>query len=195
MRVCGHCRSQPSSTLPTLSAYLTITHPLLFLILQIPPFDPSTSLRTALLLRLTGEVLNSIVGYLPDTKTLPQLLAWLQDLDEGWLAILRAQTWHTEAHEGVDIVLPDDVAVASLKSTPVSQTERTRLRSLLIAGTSNMEEWFTGLDTGEEEFEVTLERLGLQQGFDDLFSGTLSEMGFLHGSMELEGPEGMEGTC
>lgn len=135
------------------------------------------------------------MGYPPDTKTLPQLLAWLQDLDKGWLAVLRTQAWDTEGHEGIDVVISSDEDVASLKSTPVSQTERTRLRSLLIGGTSNMEEWLTGLDTGGEDYEVSLERLGLQQGFDDLFASTLSEMGFLHGSVALEGPEGMEGTC
>lgn len=135
------------------------------------------------------------MGYPPDAKELAQLLAWLQDLDQGWLTVLRAQVWDTDAKKGVDVVLPDDMDVGSLKSTAVSQTERARLRSLLIGGTSNMEEWLTGLDTGGEDYELFLEQLGLLQGFDVLFSGTLSEMGYLHGSVPLEGPEGMEGTC
>ena len=35
--------------------------------------------------------MNSIVGYKPDVRTLPQLLDWLNDLDKGWLAVLRSQ--------------------------------------------------------------------------------------------------------
>ncbi|KAL6308639.1 hypothetical protein BKA93DRAFT_522637 [Sparassis latifolia] len=185
------CRSQPTSTLQTLASYLTASHTLLSLILQIPPFDPSASLRTSLLLRLTGDVLNAIPGYAPDVQTLSQLLTWLDNLDHGWLAVLRCQTWDPDASQGVDIVLPADTV---LRSTPTSQTERARLRSMLIAGTDRMEEWLAQLDTEAEDFQLTLERLGLQQGFDDLFAGTLNEMGSLAGST-VNDPQGMEGTC
>ncbi|THH31861.1 hypothetical protein EUX98_g2307 [Antrodiella citrinella] len=186
-------RSEESTTLPTLSSYLKASHTLLSLILQIPPIDPSTSLRIAVLLRLSGEVMDSIPGYKPDTESLPELLDWLNDLDNGWLAVLRAQVWDTEKRDGVDLILDSDVR--ELRSSPPTQTERTRLRSLLIGGTAKMEEWLVGLDTTSQDadYESVLESLGLQQGFDDLFSGTLAEMGSLGAAVNV--PEGMEGTC
>ncbi|RDX47437.1 hypothetical protein OH76DRAFT_1406029 [Lentinus brumalis] len=179
-------RSDPSSTLATLSAYLEATHHLLFLILQIPPVDPSAPLRTSLLLRLTGEVLSSIPGYVPDMETLPLLLAYLTDLDHGWLAVLRGQAWDADASAGVDAELPDGA-----RASRMSQTERTRLRSLLLGGTDAIEEWMEKLDTQGLGFEVVLQRVGLEQSFNDLFSETLSEMGSLAG----ENPQGMIGTC
>lgn len=164
------------------------------LILQIPPVDPSASLRISLLLRLTGEVMSSITGYKPDTQTLPQLLDWLNELDRAWLTVLRFQTWDTEARTGVDIIIDSPSnEEPHITSSSMSQTERTRLRSLLISGTSDLEEWLTNLDNTGEDYEAVLESMGLQQGFDDLFSGTLMEMGSLNGSMNA--PEGMEGTC
>jgi len=190
-------RSEPSTTLPTLSSYLKTSHTLLSLVLQIPPIDPSTSLRTAVLLRLTGEVMDSIPGYKPDTETLAELLDWLNDLDNAWLTVLRSQVWDTERREGVDLILDvnTDGDVSGLRSSPPTQTERTRLRSLLIGGTAKMEEWLVGLDTSgqDADYETVLESLGLQQSFDDLFSGTLAEMGSLGAAVNV--PEGMEGTC
>ncbi|KAL7282898.1 hypothetical protein ACG7TL_002313 [Trametes sanguinea] len=183
-------RSDPSSTLPSLQAYLEATHHMLSVISQIPPVDPSAPLRTTLLLRLTGEVLQSIPGYTPDTETLPLLLAWLNDLDQAWLAVLRGQAWDPEECRGVDVELPADA-----RCTPMSQTERTRLRSLLISGSDSLEEWLEGLDTtGEGSVEITLQRLGLEQAFNELFSATLAEMGSL-GSAEVNDPSGMVGTC
>ncbi|KAI0333125.1 hypothetical protein GY45DRAFT_1297813 [Cubamyces sp. BRFM 1775] len=183
-------RSDPSSTLTTLQAYLEATHHMLSLILQIPPVDPNAPLRTSLLLRLTGEVLQSIPGYIPDTETLPLLLAWLNDLDHAWLAVIRGQGWDTEECRGIDVELPPGA-----RCSPMSQTERTRLRSSLISGSDSLEEWLEGLNTaGEGSFEVTLQRLGLEQSFNELFSGTLAEMGSLRGS-EVNDPGGMIGTC
>ncbi|KAH9890500.1 hypothetical protein C8Q73DRAFT_704542 [Cubamyces lactineus] len=183
-------RSDPSSTLTTLQAYLEATHHMLSLILQIPPVDPNAPLRTSLLLRLTGEVLQAIPGYTPDTETLPLLLAWLNDLDNAWLAVIRSQGWDTEECRGVDVELPQGA-----RCSPMSQTERTRLRSLLISGSDSLEEWLEGLSTaGEGSFEVTLQRLGLEQSFNELFAGTLAEMGSLRGS-EVNDPSGMIGTC
>ncbi|KAI0668346.1 hypothetical protein C8Q78DRAFT_1046684 [Trametes maxima] len=183
-------RADSSSALPTLQAYLEATRHTLSLILQIPPVDPSTSLRTTLLLRLTGEVLQDIPGYTPDVETLPLLLAWLHDLDQAWLAVIHAQVWDPEESRGIDGELP-----FGARAAPMSQTERTRLRSLLISGTDGLEEWLEGLDTrGEGSFEVTLQRLGLEQSFNELFAGTLAEMGSLVGS-EVNDPRGMIGTC
>ncbi|KAH7905477.1 hypothetical protein BJ138DRAFT_1164679 [Hygrophoropsis aurantiaca] len=188
--------------LPTLPTYLEAMQQLLAFILRIPPVDPSTSLRTTFLLRLTGDVMNSIPGYPPDIKDLPHLLDFLDDLDQAWLAVLRSQIWDAESGEGVDLVIPIDVIDSQnsaknkgtvITSTPVNQTERTRLRSLLITGTASLEEWLTGLDTGGEDYQLALERAGIQQSFDDLFSLTLAEMGSFEGMMNI--PAGMEGTC
>ena len=139
--------------------------------------------------------MESIPGYKPDIETLPELLDWLNDLDNAWLAVLRAQVWDPETKEGVDLILDASTPTTNLRSTPPTVTERTRLRSLLIGGTAKMEEWLVGLDTtGQDaDYEAVLENLGLQQGFDDLFTGTLAEMGSLRGSVNV--PEGMEGTC
>ncbi|THH21458.1 hypothetical protein EW146_g101 [Bondarzewia mesenterica] len=187
-------RSDPSSTLRTLSSYLQAAQPLLALILQIPPLDPSTSLRTTFLLRLTNDVMHAIPGYAPDAATLPQLLAWLDVLDKGWLAVLRAQAWDPVAHEGVDLDLdlPEDADAPPRRSTPVNQTERARLHSLLVMGTGAMEEWLEKLNTEGDDYEA-LERLGLQQGFDQLFFRCLAEMGGL--SEAANDPSGMIGTC
>lgn len=161
---------------------------MLSLILQIPPVDPSTSLRTSLLLRLTGEVLQSIPGYTPSTDVLTLLLAWLRDLDHGWLAVLRQEAWDADASSAVPARLPQGARAA-----PASQTDRTRLRSVLLAGADAIEEWLERLDAHGEGFELVLERVGLEQEFNDLFAGTLAEMGSLGGTMS--DPAGMQGTC
>ena len=179
--------------------YLRESHTLLSLILQIPPIPPSSSLRVTFLLRLTGDVTEAITGYKPHTDTLHQLLAWLNDLDQGWLAVLRSQAWDTDSCVGVDVprehdgLEPPDGDTKSPLSSPMSQTERTRLRSLLISGTSRLEEWLVELDTCDQDYTTVLQTMGLQQDFDELFAGTLTEMGSLNGIMNV--PQGMEGTC
>ncbi|EPQ50734.1 hypothetical protein GLOTRDRAFT_50251 [Gloeophyllum trabeum ATCC 11539] len=178
-------RTLPDATLPTLSSYLEATHTFLSLILQIPPVGRSASLRTTFLLRLTGDVMTSITGYKPDLESLPALLAWMNDLDAGWLTVLRGQAWDPASRRAVN------VASAESARPSMNQTERTRLRSLLITGTERMEEWLEDLNTEGEDYTTALERMGLQQGFEDLFLGTLNEMGGLKGN----DPEGMTGTC
>ncbi|KAJ7577367.1 hypothetical protein C8J56DRAFT_1007175 [Mycena floridula] len=185
-------RSEPSSTLQTLSEYLEAAQNILSLILQIPPIDPSTSLRTALLLRFTGEVFLSIPGYPVRDSEMQELLEWLDDLDQAWLAVLRVQVWRPDssgqeqmdsededeerhgAGQGVDLVVDADDVARGMKSSPLSQTERTRLKSLIIGGISSLEEW-----VAEEKPEVVAEEdvVGLQQGFDELFALTLEELG------------------
>jgi len=165
-------RSQPTTHLPTLSRYLDAARPILSLILQIPPIDPSTSLRTALLLRLTNDTLTSITGYPALPESLPEVLDWLDDLDQAWLAVLEAQVWDPIEARGVDLII--DVS-EGMKSSPVSQTELTRLRSLLVGCTANLEDWL--YNHGDEDVESMLERLGLQAEFDGLFYRTLDYLG------------------
>ena len=133
-----------------------------------------------LLLRLTGEIFNSVPGYTPDENSLPILLDWLRDLDRGWVAVLRSQGWDSEARSGVSVRLPDGARSGSL-----SQTERTRLKSMLIAGTGMLEEWMELLRAQSGDGKA----LGIettQAGrFEDLFSGTLNEMGFLCGEFSV----------
>jgi len=184
-------RSQPTTTLPTLSSYLNATRNLLSLILQIPPVDPSTSLRTALLLRFTGDTLNSIPGYPPDPDTLPEVIDWLDDLDQAWLSVLKSQVWDPISRTGADVVVESGVP---LRSSPMSQTERTRLYSLLVGGEASLEEWLVGTDAdGEEDMRAVLQRGGVQEGFDDLFSRTLVELGALVGA--VSDPADMVVTC
>jgi uncharacterized protein YjaG (DUF416 family) len=147
---------------------------------MIPPVDASISLRASLLLRLTGEILECAPGYPPDD--LAELLDVLDELDSGWLAVLRAQIWDMESRQGVDLILP---AESNFRSAPISQTDRTRLRSLLILGTDKLEEWLEDVVPSAEENEATvvLERLDVREKFDDLFHQTLAEMGELQGTV------------
>ncbi|KAH0584629.1 hypothetical protein H2248_010162 [Termitomyces sp. 'cryptogamus'] len=176
-------RSEPTTHLPTLHDYLDASRQILSLILQIPPIDPSTSLRTAYLLRLTNDALSSIVGYPPDSDSLPEALDWLDDLDQAWLTVLEAQVWDPSTGAGVDLYIDAADASGGIKTSPMSQTERTRLRSLLVGSSTSLEEWLeNGKESQEEQnVENMLERLGLQAEFDDLFSRTLDHLGGLSG--------------
>ncbi|KAG6375789.1 hypothetical protein JVT61DRAFT_2640 [Boletus reticuloceps] len=136
-------RSEPSlSKLPTLTASLDAMHHLLAFILQIPSID-------AFLLCLTSDVTNSVPGYPPNLDGLPQLLDFLDDLDEAWSAVLNSQVWDPSLGTGVNLVIPVDMMELDrpIRSTPVSQTERTRLHSLLVTGTAGLEEWLPTLSS------------------------------------------------
>ncbi|KII89430.1 hypothetical protein PLICRDRAFT_698472 [Plicaturopsis crispa FD-325 SS-3] len=171
--------------IPTLTSYLAATREVLSLILQIPPIDPSTSLRTTFLLRFTGETMSCICGYPPVAEDIPELLEWLDDLDNAWLTVLQARVWDPSLRAGVDLIIPAEEFSKPVHSTPLNQTERTRLRSLLVGGTSSLEEWLAGIVDEEGE--------GEQQALDDLFSRTLEELGALSGvTMD---PDGMRDTC
>ncbi|KAF8874218.1 hypothetical protein CPB84DRAFT_1838890 [Gymnopilus junonius] len=185
-------RSEETSALKTLSAYIEAVGRLLALILQIPPLDPSTGLRIAYLLRLTGDLISSIPGYKLGRdnavihQTLQDLIDFLDDLDQAWLSVLQGQVWDPETREGVDLVVPVEEA-STLKSTPASQTDLTRLRSLLFTGQSALEEWLSSQrsqpdvrDTQADDLgDVSgmLSRMGLFHEFDSLFSRTLDFLG------------------
>jgi hypothetical protein len=170
-------RHESESKLPTLRAYLLTMRTLLTLTLQIPPVALSGMLRTSLLLRLTGTVLDDIVGYRPDVADLIPLLQWLDTLDRGWLSVLCRHTWDP-MRGGVE--LPEEL----LKKTPLpTQTDCTRVHSLLVTGISALENWMEGKNEDEEDNLVhDMRRLGYQSTFDDLFHRTLTK---LH-ELELE---------
>ncbi|PAV23429.1 hypothetical protein PNOK_0049700 [Pyrrhoderma noxium] len=145
-------RTQLSSTLRTLDLYLSETHTLLSIILQIPPISRSqASLRTTLLLRLTGDALMAIPNYniqddIDIDGILRLLLAWLDDLDRGWSAVLRRQVWDPEQRKGYIIPIKSENSDNSVTEiSAVNQTERTRLRSLIVSGTAALEEWLDGI--------------------------------------------------
>ncbi|KAK7035947.1 hypothetical protein R3P38DRAFT_2909914 [Favolaschia claudopus] len=185
-------RSEPASSVPTLQSYLDSAQQILAMILRIPPVDPSTSLRTAFLLRFTNDVLSSVSGYSIDSTAIPILYDWLDDLDQAWLMVLQTKVWDPE-NGPIDLVLAAEAAAAATKSSPLTQTERTRLRSLLLGGTETLEEWLAtvgtrpALDSIREEDEEDagplydvrdmLEGLGLENEFDQLFWRTLRELG------------------
>ena len=94
--------------------------------------------------------------------------------------MLRSQGWDPEVRSGINVRLPDGARSGSL-----SQTERTRLKSMLVAGTEMLEEWVELLQPRSGDGE-TLDVETTQAGrLEDLFSGTLTEMGFLRGEFSI----------
>ena len=165
-------RHEPESKFATLRAYLLTMRTLLTLTLQIPPVAQSGMLRTSLLLRLTGIVLDDIVGYRPDVTDLIPLLQWLDMLDRGWLSVLCRHTW--DPMRG-SVELPEDL----IKTIPrPTQTDCTRVHSLLVTGISALENWMEGKNEEEEEDNLVrdMRRLGHQSTFDELFHRTLTKL-------------------
>jgi hypothetical protein len=164
--------SESELNVRTLPDYLNATLPLLALILQIPPIDPSTSLRITFLLRFTGDTLSCIPGYPCTLNSLEPLHDWLDDLNCAWLAVLKAQIWDPEEKAGVDMIISADAAVTHpIHSSPMSQTERTRLKSLLLTGRASLEDWIQELDLD------TPQGMQIRQAVQDLFRETLEELG------------------
>lgn len=206
-------RNEESSELRSLPQYLEEVRHILALVLQIPPVDPSTGLRTYYLLRLTGDVFCSITGYRVHQATgqdglsralsvdlsavrdvLQDLIDFLDDLDQAWLAVLEGQVWDPESAEGVDLASglsnitlhTDDEGAAmnddnDVKTTLPNQTDTTRLRSLLVGGESALEEWLLDQRFGDSDLPGTLQSMGLLDDFDNLFVRTLSHLGEFKG--------------
>ena len=195
-------RHEPASKLPTLRAYLDTLRSLLALTLQVPPVSPSGMLRISLLLRLTNSVMEDVPGYSPDSSDLVPLLKWLDLLDRGWFSVLCMQSWDPVRGEGVD--LPQHLLE---KIPPATQTDCTRVHSLLVTGTSTLEDWMEGKNEDTEDSLVhDMRRLGHQSAFDELFHRTLTrlrELGSGEGDDEEEllarlpswdsGAEGLDG--
>jgi hypothetical protein len=166
-------RHEPESKLPTLQAYLLAMRTLLMLTLQIPPVALSGMLRTSLLLRLTGTVLDDIFGYPPDVADLIPLLQWLDMLDRGWFSVLCRHAWDP-MRGGVE--LPEELLK---KTPPPTQTDCTRVHSLLVTGISALENWMEGKDEdgdGQDNLVHDMRRLGCQSTFDKLFHRTLTKL-------------------
>ncbi|KAI5824309.1 hypothetical protein K523DRAFT_315469 [Schizophyllum commune Tattone D] len=169
-------RAEDSTSTPTLQAYLQESRQILSLILQIPPVQPSASLRTAYLLHLTNDVISAIPGYPAELESLPDLLTWLNELDRAWQVVLAGQIWRPEEHIGVDSPEGSTLQTRNL----ITQTDRTRLKSMLISGSAVIEDWVGEIvaqeDVDAEDIESMLQRLGIAEGSVRIFPGTLDEL-------------------
>ncbi len=110
----------------TLGALLDRLDPLLELMLQIPPIDPTAVLRISYLLRMTSSIAGWITGYslvgssaegdstqrrahranIAQTQrdgAMARVLELTDELDAGWCAVLRGEAWyqgHSRSREG-----------------------------------------------------------------------------------------------
>lgn len=160
--------------------------------------------------------MTAIVGYKPRVEDLDGLLEWLRVLDVGWEGVLRGVPWEAaildgsgssgiraggvggdneegRSRRGEERKGPENKSERE-KSKVLTQTEKTRLKSLLITGAARIDEWLEGLspkeDSGIEELgdqEVLgegsasdyvdiLESRGLRERFERLFERTLREL-------------------
>ena len=128
--------------------------------------------------------MEDIPGYSPDGMDLIPLLEWLDMLDRGWLSVLCRRAWDPVRGEGVE--LPEESLEKTLLPT---QTDRTRVHSLLITGVRTLENWLEGKEEDEEDSLVhDMRRLGHQSTFDESFHRTFTK---LH---ELGSGEGADDT-
>lgn len=128
------------------------------------------------------------------------LVEWLDDLDKAWVGVLRGEVWEPLRGWGAG-------GGAERSGTSMSQTERTRLRGLLVSSGNQLEDWLakSGVKTGglgedsdsddsrdwegegkgetEEELAGALSRLevNVHGGFEMVFGRTLEELGELKG--------------
>ena len=127
-------------------------------------------------MHLTNDALSAIPGYPAELKTLPDLLTWLDELDRSWQVVLAGQIWRPEEHIGVD---PPEGSALQTRSL-ITQTDRTRLKSMLISGSAVIEDWVGEIvaqdDVDAEDIESMLQRLGIAEGSVRIFPGTLDEL-------------------
>lgn len=126
--------------------------------------------------------MEDITGYSPGGTDLVPLLEWSDMLDCGWLCVLCRRAWDPLRGEGV--VLPEEL----VEKTPLpTQTDCTRVHSLLITGIGALENWMEGEHEDKEDSLVhDMRRLGYQSTFDELFHRTLTK---LHELGLGEGPD------
>lgn len=120
---------------------------------MIPPTDPSGSLRVAYLLRVTSDIMDAIPSYpLADTPplvnvddpdpmvpppiedTLVKVVDVITDLDKGWLAVLNSQAWDPKKRKGT---------VSAVATRGPTQTDKTRLSSIIRLGKEGIMTWLT----------------------------------------------------
>lgn len=134
----------------------------------------------------------------PEIGGLISLIEWLGNLDVGWAAVLEGEdvTVDVVSGNGRGVVRAGTEAVADNElldrdyekggkgSDILTQTEKTRLKSLLITGAARIEEWLEGVRPGSAENEEeeqageyvdALEKMGLREVLDHLFEETLRD--------------------
>lgn len=160
--------------------------------------------------------MTAIVGYKPRVEDLDGLLEWLRVLDVGWEGVLRGVPWEaailTESGSsgiraggavGDDAVGrgcggeeqkgPENEDESGMTKV-LTQTEKTRLKSLLITGAARIDEWLEGLKPNDDsrieelgnlevlgegsvgDYVDILESQGLRERFERLFERTLREL-------------------
>lgn len=90
--------------------------------------------------------------------TLEEVFELLEKLDEGWCAVIRNERWDPSLNHGV-FVQPSDSAAADDQSAShstgaVSVTDSTRLRSLIVSGKDEFDDWLAE-HGGGRNFEVS----------------------------------------
>ncbi|WVN90470.1 uncharacterized protein L203_105706 [Cryptococcus depauperatus CBS 7841] len=155
-------RDERTFNLKSIPSLLSRLAPLLQLILQIPPYQPFSHIRTSYLLTLTA-VIPSYIAALPlhqngigqreegiaTRKVLQDVLQFLGEVDRGWMAVLNRMGWTPppsiisatkKAYEEGQ-VLVGGRAIRVEYGGQVDLTERIRLRSILVSGRSKIEAW------------------------------------------------------
>lgn len=159
--------------------------------------------------------MTAIVGYKPQVEDLDGLLEWLRVLDVGWEGVLRGVPWEAailtesgssgirsggagggdrEGRGGDGSGEQTRLDEESEKLKALTQTEKTRLKSLLITGAARIDEWLEGLQPEEDsrieelgdqnmlgeggvsDYIGVLEGRGLRERFERLFERTLREL-------------------
>ncbi|EUC66054.1 hypothetical protein RSOL_506130, partial [Rhizoctonia solani AG-3 Rhs1AP] len=156
-------RLEPESPYSTLGAYVTASSSLVTMILLVPP---SEGTRTSWLLRVTGDVFENVPAYQLDTvletveeeeepipvlseqglEVLDSVFQLFEKLDAGWCAVIRDERWDPKEGHGI-------VESSDKESSGFSTTDRIRLRSLIISGKHELDDWLAEHGAGAN-FEV-----------------------------------------
>ncbi len=106
---------------------------------MIPPVDPSSALRVTFLLRLTSDMLDAVPCYTlgghsekAQDAVISELAQCITILDQGWRTVLQSRIWDTTTESST---------ISVVASRAPSQTDRARLRSLLLSGQETLHEW------------------------------------------------------
>ncbi|KAB5595223.1 hypothetical protein CTheo_1301 [Ceratobasidium theobromae] len=179
-------RNEPDTPYKTLSAYVAATSSLVTMILLIPPAKSSASIRTAWLLRITGDIFENIPAYSLGTvatspprspndqadqneqehpppqpmlseeglATLEEVFCLLEKLDAGWCAIIRNERWDSTVNQGIfeeSSTAGDQSNVESNQAFSV--TDSTRLRSIIVSGKDEFDDWLVE-QGGGDNFDI-----------------------------------------
>ena len=136
-----------------------------------------------MLLRLTKEILENVPGYFPEPDVLPILLDFLDDLDEAWLVVLRGKIWQPRESDSDDEKKGEEDLAETRTTTLLSQTEQTRLRSLLRWASGRFEDW---LIENDPSAQGQLDSVALHPGFGRLFMRSLEELDGLEDGMDVD---------